>query len=114
MDAAQEARAAEINAALQRRGSEQIGGAERTALVHELGALLGAGAEPAAMLAPEGQARADEITRRLQDHALGKPDAYLEVFERGRLRDELVRLTGADGTASPPASTDGSGDGAGV
>jgi len=111
MDAA-ETRIAEINATLQKRGADQIRGTDRTALVNELAGLLGASEEAPSLPASETQARTDEITCRLQDHALGKPGGYLDVFERTRLRDELVRLSGAGEADTSPAGTGDSGDGA--
>jgi hypothetical protein len=110
MDATQEARAAEINAALQKRGADAVTGEARRALVAELGVLLSGPEELPLTLTPEQQGRANDITRRLQDHAAGKPDAHLDVFERGRLRDELAQLLGAGEVTASPASTDGSGD----
>lgn len=98
MDAAQEVRAAEIDAALKKRGADEIRGPERTKLVDELNGLLGAGEQADMPLAPEKQARADEIAGRLRDHVAGKPDANLDVFERRRLSEELSQLlTGASG-----------------
>jgi hypothetical protein len=92
MAADQEARVAEINALLQTRGADELRGPARVALVHELGGLLGAAGEAAVALPPEKQARAEEIGRRLRDHAAGKPDARLDVFERGRLGSELSQI----------------------
>jgi len=112
MDA--EARVTEINASLQRRGVDQIRGAERTALVNELAGLLGASEYAPSLPASETQSRIDAITRRLQDHALGKPGGYLDVFERTGLRDELVRLAGAGEPDAPPAGSGGPGDAAGA
>ena len=99
--AANEARVAEINEALRKRGADEIRGPERAALNSELLGLLGADdAQPAQTLAPEKQTRAQEINQRLTDHVKGKLDCHLDVFERNSLARELSDILLAEGAAS--------------
>ena len=109
MDAAQETRVAEITAQLQKRGPDEVTGGARRALADELTTLLtGPAASPAA-IAPEKQARLDEITAQLRDQATtSDPTKLLTVTERNDLAREasdILLSAGGDDAA-------GNGDGA--
>jgi hypothetical protein len=67
----QEVRAAAINEALQKKGADRPGGADRRALVEELSAILGVVEHTQAPLPPERQARLDQINTRLREAATG-------------------------------------------
>jgi hypothetical protein len=112
LDAAQEARLAEINASLRQSGKASVSGPQRRALMDELIGLLGTGERPPVPLAPEQQARVDAISTRLMDQAMGKPGAFIGAIERDALVKETTDiLLGAD-AASGGQDENGRGDGA--
>jgi hypothetical protein len=98
----QEARVAELNAALRKSGQDRVEGSERRAAVDELNGLLGGVEHPPVPLTPEKQVRLDQINTRLRDHALGRSkDAWLSAIDRAALADE------AFGILNPAPTADG-------
>jgi hypothetical protein len=92
------ARAAEINAELEKRGVNEVIGADRRALADELTTLLtGPAASPAA-IDPQKQRRLDEITATLRDQAAtSDPTKRMTAIERTELaREASDILLGAD------------------
>ena len=106
MDAAQEARVAEINGALRRRGTDEVTGAERRKLVAELTDLLTGPAAAEPEIAPEKRTRLDQINELLRrDAAATEATGRMRVNERHELvREASDILLGAGGGTPPEAA----------
>ena len=94
MDGAQEARAAAINAALRKRGAEEVAGAERRKLVAELTEILtGPAAVEEPEIAPEKRTRLQQIDTLLRgDAAAPVGVGRLSVTERSELAREAADI----------------------
>lgn len=103
MDAMQEARVAEINAALRKRGADEVRGDDRRKLVTELTELLTGPAATEPEIAPEKRGRLAEIDGRLQRHErAANPADFITAEERHALIREKSDILLGVGVAPPP------------
>ena len=93
MDAVQEARAAAINAALLKRGPEEVTGEARRKLVAELTEILTGPTAAEPEIAPGKRARLDEISEALRrDAAAPVGVGHMTVVERRQLAGEAADI----------------------